>query len=83
MYCLALVACGDVSNRYAYFPVTTDEEATVRGCDGYALGTVRVDRSNGTATTCIPLRSACNDTRDAGCGEERFGTSVSEVRAGN
>jgi hypothetical protein len=82
MTCATLVACGvSTSNRYDYYPLTMDDSVMVRGCDGYTIGTIRVDRSDGSAMTCFPLKAGCNDTRDEGCGEGRFSTSFKAGRS--
>ena len=69
-------------DRHAYYPVTIDETVVVRGCDGYTLGTVRVDNKDGTSAMCMPLKAGCNDTREPGCGEGRFVDHVSGEDAG-
>lgn len=80
--CAAFAACGDSEpNRYDYYPLTMDESVMVRGCDGYSLGTIRVDRTDGTAMTCFPTKAGCNNTRDAGCGEGTFATSFKPLVA--
>lgn len=74
---MTLAACREAdSKRYDYYPLIMHDSVMVRGCDGYALGTVRVDRDDGTTTTCIPLKRGCDDARDAGCGEGRFGSNA-------
>lgn len=57
---------------YHYYPLSMDERIMVEGCDGYTLGTVRVNKLTGDGGTCLPLRAGCNDTRSPGCGQGRF-----------
>lgn len=65
--------------RYLYYPVSFHPSVMVAGCDGYGLGTIRVDRLRDEAATCFPLRLGCNDTRDAGCEYGKFATSSREI----
>ncbi|HEX2842102.1 hypothetical protein [Hyphomicrobium sp.] len=83
--CLAITGCNETnSDRYSYYPLTMDEGTIVRGCDGYSLGTVRMDNANGTSAMCIAANEGCNDTREPGCGERRFvgSSDIKRRRAG-
>jgi hypothetical protein len=67
------------SPRFTYLPVSWAPEVMVSGCDGYGLGTVRVDNDLDFAETCLPVRLGCSDTRTAGCGEGRFAASFTHT----
>lgn len=62
------------ADRYIHYPPTSPEVMMVRGCDGYPLGTVRVDKDSGKPAMCIPVKPGCNDTAEPGCGEGYFST---------
>lgn len=59
---------------HVYYPPTSAEVMKVHGCDGYPLGTVRVDKATGKPAMCIPAKLGCNDTSEPGCGEGYFST---------
>lgn len=63
-----------VVSRYNDHPLSMDEDLKVTGCDGYTLGTVRVDKATGSSTVCMPLRAGCSSTKEAGCEEGTFST---------
>ena len=69
-------ACGGGADRYVYYPIPNpDASVMVKGCDGFSLGTVRVDTLTNRALVCTPNRIGCNDTRDEGCGEGSFAST--------
>lgn len=60
-------------------PLSDQESVMVMGCDGFALGTARVDTVSGEATTCVFPRVGCSGARKAGCGLGKFAESFGEV----
>lgn len=77
LLCAALAACDDSEQgQYDYFLLVMDESTMVVGCGGFGLGTVRVDRRDGSAMTCVPNKLGCNDTREPGCGEGHYASKV-------
>ena len=82
VFAAALCACGpdaaEAARRYDYHPLSMDKDLMVSGCDGYTLGTVRIDRKSGASTVCTPLRAGCSDTQTPGCGEGKFAARFKE-----
>lgn len=64
----------DKADRYVHYLPAPPEGVMVRGCDGYPLGTVRVDMDGGKPGMCNPVKTGCNETGGPGCGEGYFAT---------